>query len=96
VTKHLATYISVGVKTTGTKREVVRSIAYPSEPILAVASAFGTTTAGKLYGEDDALGGVAYRCSKEKVLATVKRQLESSISIVKMNKGDLASFWRVP
>ena len=80
VTKHLATYVKIGATETGEVREVVSAIAYPSEPVLAEASAYCTSS----------LCPPGIACSKVDILKAVKAEIESSAGLVKLNKGDLS------
>jgi hypothetical protein len=84
VTRHLATYTYIGVNDSNLvsgnlvsvtpKREIVVSVAYPSEPVVAEASAYLT------------FKGI--RCSRLAVLQEVKTAVLRD-GIVKLNKGDL-------
>jgi hypothetical protein len=96
VKMHLATFTSFGVraveeddsvsKSAKTKRrERTGSVSYPSEPVLAEASALCTSG---LEASDASLA----ICSKEIVLETVKQQLRVSASLVKTSKGDVGEF----
>jgi hypothetical protein len=53
VMNHMATYTSIGEETVGGHAQVSSSIAYPSEPILAEASAYCTSGLNEFDDDDD-------------------------------------------
>lgn len=78
VTRHMATYLHVETSVHENDRLVTTSIGYPSEPILAEASAYRTSCFADRRG-----------CDKYDVLRAVFLDVQRSGGIVKLDKGDL-------